>query len=68
MGFTITPGNSMFINLEPDTRVETERLFKTLSEGGNTEVSLKEMFWGGYFGSLVDKFGIRWMFNCAHKE
>jgi len=21
------------------------------------------MFWGGYFGILVDKFGIRWMFN-----
>ena len=26
---------------------------------------LTEMFWGGYFGSLVDRFGIRWMFNCA---
>jgi PhnB protein len=20
--------------------------------------------WGGYFGSLADKYGIRWMFNC----
>jgi PhnB protein len=28
---------------------------------------LQEMFWGGYFGSLVDQFGIRWMFNCASK-
>jgi PhnB protein len=26
---------------------------------------LEAMFWGGYFGILVDKFGIRWMFNCA---
>jgi len=26
------------------------------------------MFWGGYFGSLVDRFGIRWMFNCEQKS
>jgi PhnB protein len=25
------------------------------------------MFWGGYFGSLTDRFGIRWMFNCSSK-
>lgn len=67
MGFTITPGNNVYINLEPDTRSETERLFKALSDGGKIEMPLQEMFWGGYFGSLVDQFGIRWMFNCASK-
>jgi len=67
MGFTVTPGSNMYINLEPDTRAETERLFKALSEGGKVEMTLQEMFWGGYFGSLVDRFGIRWMFNCANK-
>ena len=25
-------------------------------------------FWGGMFGSLVDKFGINWMFNYEHPE
>jgi PhnB protein len=25
------------------------------------------MFWGDYFGSLVDKFGVRWMINCTSK-
>jgi len=68
MGFTVTPGNNIYINLEPDTRSETERLFKALSGGGKIEMSLQEMFWGGYFGSLVDRFGIRWMFNCASKS
>ncbi|MFQ2505076.1 VOC family protein [Aeromonas caviae] len=28
---------------------------------------LAEMFWGDYFGSLVDKFGTHWMFNCQSK-
>ena len=67
MGFTVTPGSNIYINLEPDTRTETERLFKALSEGRKVEMTLQETFWGGYFGSLVDRFGIRWMFNCANK-
>lgn len=68
MGFALTSGNNVFINLEPDTRIETDRLFTALSAGGKVEMPLNEMFWGGYFGSLVDRFGIRWMFNCASKS
>lgn len=67
MGFTVKTGNNININLEPDTRTETARLFKALSEGGKVEMALQEMFWGGYFGNLVDRFGIRWMFNCTSK-
>jgi len=68
MGFSVTTGNNIYINLEPDTRAETSRLFNALSDGGKAEMPLQEMFWGDYFGSLVDRFGIRWMFNCASKE
>ena len=67
MGFTLTFGNNVYINLEPDTRGETDRLFKALSHGGKADMHLQEMFWGGYFGSLTDRFGVRWMFNCASK-
>ena len=67
MGFTVRPGNSMYINLEPDTRAETKRLFDALAVDGQVEMPLQEMFWGGYFGSLVDRFGVHWMFNCASK-
>ena len=67
MGFTVKPGNNVYINLEPDTRAETDRLFEALSDGGKVEMALQEMFWGDYFGSLVDKFGICWMLNCSSK-
>jgi PhnB protein len=67
MGFALTFGNNVYINLEPDTRVETDRLFQALSQGGEIDMPLQEMFWGGYFGSLTDRFGVRWMFNCASK-
>ncbi len=68
MGFTVTQGNNVYINLEPDTRGETERLFKALSDGGKVETELQVMFWGGYYGSCTDKYGVCWMFNCANKE
>jgi PhnB protein len=67
MGFTLVPGNNVYINLEPDSRPETDRLFAALADGGEIEMPLQEMFWGGYFGSLTDHFGIRWMLNCASK-
>ena len=67
MGFSLTQGNHVYINLEPDTRAETERLFNALSINGKIEMPLQDMFWGAYFGSLTDQFGIHWMFNCPSK-
>lgn len=67
MGFTVTMGNNMFINLLTDTRAETDDLFAKLSAGGVVEMPMQEMFWGDYFGSLTDKFGMKWMFNCSEK-
>lgn len=67
MGFTLNQGNNMYLNLEPDTRAETERLFAELGKGGKVESALQDMFWGAYWGCLTDRFGIRWMFNCTAK-
>lgn len=67
MGFKVNMGNNVYINLSPDTRSETRRLFSLPAEGGKVEMPLQEMFWGDYFGSLTDKFGVQWMFNCASK-
>ncbi|MBK8582213.1 MAG: VOC family protein [Flavobacteriales bacterium] len=68
MGFKLAFGNTMHLNLEPDTRAETDRLFKELSAGGKVDMELQEMFWGDYFGSCTDRFGVKWMFNCTEKK
>ena len=65
MGMHLDFGNNISINLEPDTKEETDSLFAALSEGGNVTMPLAEMFWGAYFGALTDRFGVQWMFNCA---
>lgn len=63
MGFKMEFGNNMHINLEPESREETKRLFNELSAGGNVTMPLDDMFWGAYFGSFTDKYGINWMLN-----
>jgi len=67
MGFKLTQGNNVHISVEPDTRAETEKLFAALAAGGNVDTALQDMFWGAYFGSLTDRYGIHWMFNCTGK-
>ncbi len=67
MGFTLIQGNNMHISLEPATREETKRLFDELSSGGKVDMELQDMFFGAYFGSCTDKFGINWMFNFKNK-
>jgi PhnB protein len=66
-GFTLKQGNTVYISLEPDTLTESDRLFKLLSTGGKVKMQLPDMSWRAYFGSLTDKFGVQWMFNCESK-
>jgi PhnB protein len=68
MGFKVNPGNNVYISLHPDTREETRRLFNALSDGGKIEQDLQDMFWGDYYGSCADKFGVQWMFICSEKK
>ncbi len=67
MGFRVNQGNNVYLMLQIDTREETKRFFSALSEGGRVEQELKEMFWGDYYGSCRDKFGVHWMFACSSK-
>jgi PhnB protein len=68
MGHKLVVGNNTTINLEPDTREETERLFNELSAGGSDIAPLSDQFWGAYWGCCLDKFGVRWMFNYYHNK
>jgi PhnB protein len=68
MGFTVIQGNNMHISLEPETREEAKRIFDELSAGGKVSMPLQDMFWGAYFGSFTDKFGINWMINYKNSQ
>jgi len=67
MGFTVNFGNNVHINVEPDSRSEADHLFNALSQGGNVSMPMQDQFWGAYFGSCTDKYGVNWMVNCTEK-
>ncbi len=62
-GKKLVEGNNFYIAIIPDTKNEADRLFNGLSSGGKAEMPMQDMFWGAYYGSFTDKFGIQWMIN-----
>ena len=63
MGQKLIKGNNNYISLHPDSKAEADRIFNGLSAGGKIEMPMADQFWGDYFGSFIDKFGISWMIN-----
>ena len=66
-GHKLIIGNNTTINLEPDTKEETDRLYNLLSKNATDCAPLSKQFWGAYWGCCLDKFGIRWMFNFTQQ-
>ena len=65
MGQKLKEGNNFYIALTAESREEADELFEGLSEGGDIEMPMEETFWGSYFGSFKDKFGVGWMIDYA---
>lgn len=64
-GQGLNKGNNFYICIQTDTREEADTLFAALADDGKVEMALADMFWGDYFGSFADKFGIQWMVSCS---
>ena len=67
-GHVLKEGNNMYVNLQAESREDADRLFNGLSAGGSIEMPMADMFWGDYFGSFKDKFGIQWMVNFSNRR
>lgn len=67
LGHKLVIGNNTTINLEPDSKEETDKLYHLLSEGATECQPMSQQFWG-YWGCCLDKFGIRWMFNYMENQ
>ena len=64
-GYKLVFGNNFSISANVGTKAEADRLFTALSKGGVVTMPIADMFWGDYFGSFTDMFGVNWMVNCS---
>ena len=65
---TTTNGNSVSLSINCSSVEEIDRLYNSLSEGGEITMPLQDTFWGARFAILTDKFGICWMFNYDYPQ
>lgn len=61
----VTMGDNVTIMLNPDSKDEADELFGRLSDGGSNIQPMADMFWGDYWGSFVDRFGIGWQIDVT---
>ncbi len=57
-------GNKIHMSIDLDDREKAQKLFETLSNGGQVNHNFTEKDWGAMYGRCTDKFGIHWMINC----
>lgn len=63
LGQKLRLGNNNYICVSTDSRAQADEFFQGLSENAEIEMPMADMFWGDYFGSLIDQFGICWMIS-----
>lgn len=56
-------GNNVALSISTDSTESADKLFNSLSAGGQVKMPMEKTFWGAYFGMFTDKFGIHWMVN-----
>ncbi len=61
-------GDNFSLSVKVDSVEEADKVFGALSEGGQVQMPMMDTFWGSYFGTLVDQFGIHWMVGYDHPQ
>jgi len=52
--------SSSSLIIHADEKEEADKLFNSLSAGGQIKMPMNQTFWGSYYGICIDKFGIMW--------
>ncbi len=53
-------GTNFSISFSAASRADADEKFAGLAAGGQVDMPMADMFWGDYFGSCTDRFGIAW--------
>ncbi|MGI8820434.1 MAG: VOC family protein [Chthoniobacterales bacterium] len=56
------------LSLTLPTKVQVDRAFDALAQGGEVRMPLGETFWSPHFGMVADKFGVGWMLSVPMDE
>ncbi|HAT53869.1 MAG TPA: hypothetical protein DCW31_01235 [Lactobacillus sp.] len=57
---TVTPGATVSMGIHSDSEHSGQKLFDQLGVNGEVVIPFDKKSWGGAFGIVTDKFGVRW--------
>lgn len=57
--------NNFSLYVSTDSKEEADKLFMSLSKGGDIKLPISDQFWGSYYGICIDKFGVQWKISFA---
>ena len=61
----VPAGHNVSLSVDPEDPDEARRIFDALAEGGTVTMAFDRQFWGDWFGTCTDRFGIDWMVGSA---
>ena len=61
----VPQGFALVLNGASVTADEVHEYFEKLSENAEVVRQIQKEMWGDEYGELVDRFGVRWMFNIT---
>lgn len=64
---SLVAGNNFSVSVSAESRAEAEKIFNAFAQEGQISMPLADTFWGAFFGSIIDQFGINWMISFDEK-
>ncbi len=62
----VSSGNNHHLSVSMEDEGEAITIYNALAEGGQQTMPFQEVFWGGKFGMLIDKYKNQWMISAEH--
>ncbi|EDP69615.1 Glyoxalase/bleomycin resistance protein/dioxygenase [Flavobacteriales bacterium ALC-1] len=64
----VIKGSNFHVSIAADDEEQGSAIYYGLLEGGQSTMPFNDVFWGGKFGSVIDKFGVQWMVSAPSNE
>lgn len=61
LGQSLVVGTNFSICVDAKDKTEADVFYQKISANGKADMPMQDQFWGGYFGSCTDKYGVQWM-------